>query len=858
MSCRKIASLKGHTQPVLALALQPASSADSTPSLFASAADDGTVRCWDLVVQRSIRAYIGFGTHVNSVVFSSSSPSLLFCAAGRSFHAFDFRSPTVVSQSSAAVFSALEYAQDEINQVVVNEEGTILATVDDSGSVGLYDLRNRKPGRPMRSIHTNICSSVSFHPHRPHELWTGGMDSQIVKWDISSGAALGQFDTVRSEASTADNSRPQQINPPFVQSLTVLPTRGNIVVAGLGDGALFLIESAWSRRKGNLDHTTRRLSGPHSWSIGAVHPFPVRDEKRKLVLSGGLDGYLVLWDLGRARSAGEAFCFRDSVGRKGWWGPGAYWRSADGAERERDDGERRPRRLACSGQFGAVEILLLFLSFLRFGPKMGPPPTGFRPPPPRPARGQPAAAWHHQSASGYLDNPAGGPSSHQRTIADATNGGAYFANPQTTPNLPPNPYTPANPYSSYPNLYAASVFNASDLNLAYYQSLQYQYNLQDPQHQLSLMAHSAMLSLQQYPFYTPEQGNSQPTQEVHPSSPDVNAYSMFSLPPTASHFRWTPNSKGLTPITDASELASMAVQKDSPSWRISYTPRKRAFPRAGTRGYKGTDGIAGETAKCSTCNFEGEEDEVELHEFEAHSMKAPKKAKKAEDPEEIARWIEQRKKNYPTDANIARKKVESEERERLGMTRSDAKTDGDISGKKAGQAMCKYFLKGRCTNGANCRFSHESQRNVQTADATKTKPRQTFRGKRQNLRKMLLASQIRWENQVLLQCIRYIVTNEEKFTSSVDMESEPCGPKEDGGECVARNAVNYPRALGAGGLQRILEQFGDDDDELIDNGNESDDDLVQAEQENCEEPEDEGGDFMEGECDVEDEEASAI
>eukprot|EP00833_Pecoramyces_ruminatium_P007248 jgi/Orpsp1_1/1181280/evm.model.c7180000076588.1 len=67
--------------------------------------------------------------------------------------------------------------------------------------------------------------------------------------------------------------------------------------------------------------------------------------------------------------------------------------------------------------------------------------------------------------------------------------------------------------------------------------------------------------------------------------------------------------------------------------------------------------------KCPECDFEASKKVLNLHIEECHSKSINKnKFISLNTPEEIAKWIAERKKNYPTDANIQRKKKELQEK----------------------------------------------------------------------------------------------------------------------------------------------------------------------------------------------------
>ncbi|KAJ3407213.1 hypothetical protein CcCBS67573_g02113 [Chytriomyces confervae] len=72
--------------------------------------------------------------------------------------------------------------------------------------------------------------------------------------------------------------------------------------------------------------------------------------------------------------------------------------------------------------------------------------------------------------------------------------------------------------------------------------------------------------------------------------------------------------------------------------------------------------------------------------------------------------------------------------------------------RKKKQFPCKYFAAGKCKNGDSCSFMH-----VKEAVILKKDRPALGGGKRRNLRSMLLESQIRRQNNLILQCIRFIV-----------------------------------------------------------------------------------------------------
>lgn len=152
--------------------------------------------------------------------------------------------------------------------------------------------------------------------------------------------------------------------------------------------------------------------------------------------------------------------------------------------------------------------------------------------------------------------------------------------------------------------------------------------------------------------------------------------------------------------------------------------------------------------KCHMCSYEAIKVLVEDHLYHTHGVGerskkpdgvVPVTAPKLDTPEAIQAWIAARKKNYPTAANIERKKREAQEknnnRAHLGLVNYES--DGDNSdnddddlidenkdavsskdpsmmGKRAlpeeprrAGRRCKFFALGRCRKGDECTFIHE-------------------------------------------------------------------------------------------------------------------------------------------------------
>lgn len=80
----------------------------------------------------------------------------------------------------------------------------------------------------------------------------------------------------------------------------------------------------------------------------------------------------------------------------------------------------------------------------------------------------------------------------------------------------------------------------------------------------------------------------------------------------------------------------------------------------------------------------------------------------ARDPE---RWVEERRKNWPSKARVAAKLAEAEAsaKDAAGASTSRASDQGksEAKGDKDTRPICRFFLRGKCQAGDRCRFRHE-------------------------------------------------------------------------------------------------------------------------------------------------------
>ncbi len=241
-----------------------------------------------------------------------------YSSVGSSVYGYDLRN------ISSPIIKEFDYKLDglngeEINQITftIYSNNVHIATADDDGLARVIDYApNRKNGgnnstttttttpqsRKCKKLQHDIngsglVTSAVFRPRSKNlDLATGGTDCTVCLWDVNRPRRPSASYVIEKDEEEGAN---QICNPPIVHSLSWSPS-GRLLAAGLGDGSSMIMQV-----EGRKLVTGCRLRGGHYSAVasvlfprfGGVESSHVGAEDR-LMISGGNDGSLFLWDLG--------------------------------------------------------------------------------------------------------------------------------------------------------------------------------------------------------------------------------------------------------------------------------------------------------------------------------------------------------------------------------------------------------------------------------------------------------------------------------------------------------------------------------------------------------------------------------
>ena len=112
---------------------------------------------------------------------------MVFFSSGNSLSVFDIRMETIIP-TQATTIHIPNICDDDINSIVISQNGKYLSIADDDGFVSIYDRETLDPKITLNNVHSSIVGSVAFRPSNNdvnivHEIFTGGFVCLLCSWD---------------------------------------------------------------------------------------------------------------------------------------------------------------------------------------------------------------------------------------------------------------------------------------------------------------------------------------------------------------------------------------------------------------------------------------------------------------------------------------------------------------------------------------------------------------------------------------------------------------------------------------------------------------------------------------------------
>ncbi|HXM36471.1 MAG TPA: WD40 repeat domain-containing protein, partial [Pyrinomonadaceae bacterium] len=206
----EIATLAGHSNPVLAVAFSP------DGSILATGSADATVKLWDIASRQILTTVMGCPLpiaqgaqtpsgrgedsvcSVRALAFSPDGKTLAIGTTDKAVKLWD-----VVSRQQLAPFTG---HSDSVTAVTFSPDGKILASGSLDRTVKLWDTASRRELATLEG-HSNFVTAVTFSPDGK-TFASGSLDRMVKLWDTASGKELvkfpGHLDSVSAVAFSPD------------------------------------------------------------------------------------------------------------------------------------------------------------------------------------------------------------------------------------------------------------------------------------------------------------------------------------------------------------------------------------------------------------------------------------------------------------------------------------------------------------------------------------------------------------------------------------------------------------------------------------------------------------------------------
>jgi len=226
----------------------------------------------------SVRCFVGLPGEVTSIATCDDN---LYLSSKNKIFCYDLRRPEAILKDYTHSLTQIQQQGqvEEINQIAISLNKKILASCSDAGDIALFNLETNALQSTLFR-HENVCASIAFRNFQSAtqpasflsdndttttlttttittttttststataismectsylQLLSGGLDAQVIQWDLSTGHAVHNY----KQSLEPDDQSGQLWNPPFVHSVAVTPT-GSHCASALGSGSVAIFD----------------------------------------------------------------------------------------------------------------------------------------------------------------------------------------------------------------------------------------------------------------------------------------------------------------------------------------------------------------------------------------------------------------------------------------------------------------------------------------------------------------------------------------------------------------------------------------------------------------------------------------
>ncbi len=319
----KVFAQKGRSFEVLSVAFSP------DGKMIAVVSRDYTIRLWDVVTGRQIRAFRGHNIVAKSVVFSPDSKMIAFCNSDGTINFLDIATGMEIGKVRG---------HEKTCYLAFSPDGKMLVSGGGDKMLKLWDVTTGTEIKAFGKFSSEL-SCISFSPDGKMIVF-GNADGTIKLFDVFTGTEIRKFEGIHFRSYS--NPRPGVIFQVIYGVTSVVFSPDGRMIASIGEGLDIKLQDVTNGKvirkyeghkddiksvafspdgttiaSGSKDHTIKLWSvatgreivtlSVHSDAVTSVSFSP----NGKWIVSGSWDGTVRLWEVSTGKEIAQFVSFED-------------------------------------------------------------------------------------------------------------------------------------------------------------------------------------------------------------------------------------------------------------------------------------------------------------------------------------------------------------------------------------------------------------------------------------------------------------------------------------------------------------------------------------------------------------------